>query len=110
MKIVILTIKQQFYQFSLNDPRTNNYAEGGNNAINQSAGVTNPTIFKFTEKLKEFNSEAELDLIQLESGQPPRRRKRTKEVIRQERITRVVEQYDFNNRLGFCRSLGYLYS
>ena len=49
------------------EPRTNNYAEGGNNAINQSMGVSNPTIYKFTENLQLYNCEAETQLLQVDT-------------------------------------------
>ena len=91
------------------DPRTNNFSEGGNNSLNQSAGCANPTICKFIEKLQLYNTEAEMKLLQLMTGQPPARKKRNKEVIRQERILRLVQAYDDNSRLSFCRSRGYLY-
>ena len=39
-------------------------AEGGNNATNQSMGVSNPTIYKFTENLQLYNSEAKTQLLQ----------------------------------------------
>ena len=88
------------------DPRTNNYAEGGNNAINHSMGVNNPTIYKFTENLQLYNCEAETQLLQLDTRlSNPRRPTRNAENDRKEAIQAIVK-----SRVAYCRSLGYWYS
>ena len=93
------------------DPRTNNYAEGGNNAINQSMGVNNPTIYKFTENLQLYNCEAETQLLQLDTRlSNPRRPTRNAENDRKAAIQAIVAGYDVNSRVVYCRSLGYWYS
>ena len=91
------------------DPRTNNYDEGGNNAINQSMGVIKPTFYKFTENLQLYNCEAEPQLLQLDTRlKNPRRPTRNSESDRKAAIQ--VAEYDVNDRVAYCRSLGYWYS
>ena len=93
------------------DPRTNNYSEGGNNSINLSFATNTPTIHKFTEKLQLYNCEHETKLLQMRNNtRNPNRPPRTKEVERMENIAAIVANYNFDDRLEYCRSLGYLYS
>ena len=93
------------------DHRTNNCAEGGNNAINQSMGVNNPTIYKVTENLQLYNCEAETQLLQLDTRlSNPRRPTRNAENDRKAAIQAIVAGYDVNSRVAYCRSLGYWYS
>ena len=91
------------------DPRTNNLSEGSNNALNVSAGCSSPTICKFVDILRRFNSEAELKILQSSTGMNANRKKRNKFVIRDERIKRTVLAYNPANKLSYCRSLGHLY-
>ena len=90
------------------DPRTNNYAEGGNNAINNSMGVSNLTIYKFTENLQLYNCEAETQLLQVDSRpKNPRRPTRNSDSDNKAAIQAIVAGYDVNDRVAYCRSLGY---
>ena len=58
------------YDRTLNgEPRTNNVAEGGNNAIRVAFGCSKPAIWKCLDKVKEFQSQADLILVQHFSGQ-----------------------------------------
>ena len=41
-------------------PRTNNFSEGGNNALRVVTGADHPTLWKSIEKLKEFQIEVNI--------------------------------------------------
>ena len=94
----------------LGDPRTNNNSEGGNNAINLCFGTSSPIMPKFVEKLQLYNCEQETKLEQLFQCRNPNRVPRTSKVIRQEDIRATVAGYSFDDRLRYCRTLGYLNS
>ena len=51
------------------EPRTNNIAEGGNNAIRVAFGCSKPVIWKCLDKVKEFQSQTDLILVHHYSGQ-----------------------------------------
>ena len=83
--------------------------EGSNNALNVSAGCSSPTIYKFVDILRRYNSESELKILQTTTGMNAIRKKRNKFIIRNERIKRTVLAYNPKNKLSYCRSLGHLY-
>ena len=91
------------------DPRTNNFSEGSNNALNTAAGCSSPTIPRLMDILCRFNAEAELKIIQTSTGLQATRKPRSKTVKRSERIKRTVESYSAANIETYCRSLGYLH-
>jgi hypothetical protein len=90
------------------DPRTNNYSEGSNNALNTAAGCSSPTISRLMDILCRFNAEAELKILQTSTGLQATRKPRSKITKQKERIRRTVEGYSSANILTFCRSLSYL--
>ena len=92
------------------DPRTNNNSEGGNNSVNLCFATTSPIMPKFIDKLELHNIEQETKLEQLLRGRNPNRAPRTSEVERQVDIRATVAGYNFDDRLRYCRTLGYLYT
>ena len=90
------------------DPRTNNQAEGSNNALNTAAGCSSPTIYRLVDILQRFNAGAELKMLQEASGQNATRKPRNKTIKAKERVKRTVQGYRSANILTYCRSLGHL--
>ena len=50
------------------DPRTNNFSEGSNNARNIADGCSSPTILRLMDILCRFNAEADLKILQKFTG------------------------------------------
>ena len=90
------------------DPRTNNYSEGSNNALNTAAGCSSPTIYRLMDILKGFNAEAELKILQTATGQEATRKPRNKVLKMKERVKKTVQGYRSANIIAYCRSLGHL--
>ena len=68
------------YDRTLNgEPRTNSVAEGGNNAIRAAFGYSKPVIWKCLDKVKEFQSQTDLILVQHFPGQSNGLKPRRKE-------------------------------
>ena len=91
------------------DPRTNNFSEGSNNALNTAAGCSSPTILRLMDILRRFNAEAELKILQTSTGVQATRKQRNKVLKHNERVKRTVEGYNLANIATYCRSLGYLH-
>ena len=91
------------------DPRTKNFSEGSNNALNTAVGCSIPTIPRLMDILCRFNAEAELHILQTSTGLQATRKPRNKVINHNERIRRTVEGYSSANIVTYCRSLGYLY-
>ena len=93
-----------------NIPRTNNIAEGGNNALRTTFGCSKPTLWKFIEQLKKVQSQTEFILVQHQTGRENAGRQKKKWVTRERRIVNVVSSYDSRDKLGYLRSIGHLFS
>ena len=52
-----------------NDPRTNNYSEGNNNALNQKFACTHPFLLRLLQSLEYFNSNAKQSILRIITGQ-----------------------------------------
>ena len=91
------------------DPRTNNFSEGSNNALNTAAGCSSPSISRLMDILRRFNAEAELKILQTSTGLEATRKPRNKVTKQLERVKRTVMNYDAANIATYCRSLGYLH-
>ena len=99
------------YERTLNgEPRTNNISEGGNNAIRVAFGCTKPVIWKCLDKVKEFQSQTDLVLVQHFTGQSNSVKPRNKWVIRERRIKNIVQEFDSNSdRMAYLRRLSFLF-
>ena len=91
------------------DPRTNNFSAGSNNALNTAAGCSSTTLPRLMYILCRFNAEAELTILQTSTGLQTTRKPRNKVIKHNERIRRTVEGYNSANIVTYCRSLGYLH-
>ena len=92
------------------EPRTNNASEGGNNAINAAFSSTHPSIWVFIETLSKFHSETELKYLQMAAGGQPTERPKKQWRVREEKLKRLVANYDPNAKIDFCRCIGYNYN
>ena len=92
------------------DARTNNFAEGSNNALNTAAGCSSPTIYRLVDILKGFNAQAELKILQTATGMEATRKPRNKTLKTKERVKKTVQGYRSANIVAYCRSLGHLNS
>ena len=91
-------------------PRTNNTSEGGNHSINVAFGCSKPSIWKCLDRIKEFQSQTDLVMVQHLVGQsnsvPPRK----KWLAREEQIKGIVEQYSSgNDTTAYLRRLSFLF-
>ena len=91
------------------EPRTNNASEGGNNALNAAFSSTHPSIWVFIETLSKFHSETELKYLQISAGGQPTERPKKQWRVREEKLKRLVANYDPNAKMDFCRCIGYNY-
>jgi len=100
------------YDRTLNgEPRTNNVAEGGNNAIRVAFGCSKPVIWKCLDKIKEFQSQTDLILVQHFSGQSNGLKPRRKWVARERRIKSIVEAFNAGtDRMTYLANVGYLFA
>ena len=94
------------YQRTLDgDPRTNNVSKGGNHAINVAFGVEKPKFRKCVEKLREFQSEVDCELVQSLTGRrrviPPRRDR----VQREEKRKTLVNNYSSMSLIQYLRKI-----
>ena len=97
------------YESTLNDdPRTNNFSEGSNNALNTAAGCSSPTMSRLMDILTKFTAEAELKILQSSTGMQATRKPRNKFVKRNERIEKTVQEYSLSKIALYCRSMGHL--
>ena len=92
------------------EPPTNNASEGGNNAINAAFSSTHPSIWVFIETLSKFHSETELKYLQMAAGGQPTERPKKQWRVREEKLKRLVANYDPNAKIVFCRCIGYNYN
>ena len=90
------------------DPRTNNQAEGNNNALNTAAGCSSPTIYRLMDILKGFNAESELKILQTTTGLQATRKPRNNTIKMKERVKKTVQNYWRENIVLHCGSLGHL--
>ena len=73
------------------DPRTNNFSEGSNYALNAAPGCSSPTIPRLMNILCRFNAKAELKILQTSTGLQATRNHGTSSYKAHERIRRTVE-------------------
>ena len=90
------------------DPRTNNFSEGSNNALNTAAGCSSPTILRQMDILYRFEAK-ELKTLQPSTGLQATRKPRNKVIKHNERIRRTVYGYNSANLVTNRRSHGYLH-
>ena len=97
------------YERTLNgQPRTNNVSEGGNNSIRIAFGIENPVFWKFVEKLREFQTESDVEIVQSTTGRRrviPRVRER---VRREQKRVKYARDYSLVNMLEYLRKHSYL--
>ena len=94
------------YEATLSDdPRTNNQAEGNNNALNTAAGCSSPTIYRLMDILKGFNAESELKILQTTTGLQATRKPRNNTIKMKERVKKTVQNYRRENIVLQCRFL-----
>ena len=74
-------------------PRSNNSVEGWHNAFANRVITTHPTIKKLAEKIRREQSKFEVDINQLLQGHQSKRKKASY-IKLDERISRVVRNYD----------------
>ena len=85
------------HESTLNDdPRTNNFSKGSNNALNTAAGCFSPTMSRLMSILTKFTAETELKILQVSTGMQATRKSRNKVVKRSERIKKTVEGYSLS--------------
>ena len=95
------------YEANLSDdPRTNNQAEGNNNALNTAAGCSSPTIYRLMDILKGFKAESKI--LQTTTGLQATRKPRNNTIKMKERVKKTVQNYQRENIVLHCRSLGHL--
>lgn len=80
--------------FSTDLPRTNNQAEGFNNAFNHMMGFQHPTIWKFLKIVISQQNLTKQKIAQLEVGaDPPATGMKKKDIERNRRISKAVSEY-----------------
>ena len=89
------------------EPRSNNASEGGNNALAAAFSSTHPSIWVFIETLSNFQSETELKYLQIAAGGQATEKPKKQWRIREEKLKRLVSNYDANTKMDFCRCIGY---
>ena len=77
-------------------PRTNNPVEGLFNAINNSLGKPNPTIWKLIEAFQNEESGARLKMNQVARGDTVKQSKVYKDVT--ERLENMVQDYEHDGK------------
>ena len=99
------------YDAVLSDsPRTNNYSEGNNSALNAEAGCSHPGVPRLLEILKRFNEDADAAIMFAITGAETElvRKRDARCVQLNERIKRAVSFYGKLSVLMYCKSLGSL--
>lgn len=92
------------------EPRTNNASEGGNNGLARMFKSQHPTIWTFIEGLLSFHSEQEMKFLQLDQGGNPNEPQKRKWREREEKLRRLVDEYDPCEMLKFIQTIGYNFS
>jgi len=98
-----------FHAILLNDPRTNNISEGGNNAFNTAAGASHLSMPLYRKHLQLMNAEAETKFGQQSTHQNASRGPRLSTKLKDIRIKALVRSYTGNNMMEYLRSTGSLY-
>lgn len=89
-----------------NVDRTNNHSEAANRRLQNELGMDHPTIWKFIEALRNIQKGRDLYLQQIIAGHEPSQ-KLKKYVQADERISRLVRNFDHRNILDFLKGIAY---
>ena len=91
-------------------PRTNNYSEGSNNALNNTAASAHPSMIpRMLEILRTFNAKTDTMILHILTGKPlPPKKRKTVYVQLEKRVQKSVSFYGQITNVMFCKNLGYL--
>ena len=101
------------YQQTLDElPRSNNYSEGGNHAIQVVFGCAKPVIWKCLDKLKEFQVQTDLIIALNMAGRSNQTSRRKKWVQRETELRNIVSSYSTtdSDKSQYLRRLSFLFS
>ena len=85
-------------------PRSNNSVEGWHSAFATRVASAHPTVKRLADQIRREQSKFEIDIAQLLQGHPPKPKKALYRKI-DERITRVVRQYDSTQILEYLKNI-----
>ena len=74
-------------------PRTNNFSEGGNNALRTSFSCNHPVLWEAIEKLKLFQNETDIKIAHHNTGRTPGNTRRNKWMSADDRKVAVLRTY-----------------
>lgn len=86
--------------------RTNNNVEGWHNAFSSFVGQTHPNIFKFIEALKKEQNLQDFKFAQVSASQPAEPRRKKYRSL-DDRLKKIVENYDKEHIIEFLRSIAH---
>ena len=93
-----------------NDPRTNNYSEGNNNALNWEVACSHPSLPRLLQSLEYFNSDTKQSILRIITGQHSGMKRNEKSLELQQKLVNAVQLYGLISVDMYCRSLGNLNS
>ncbi|XP_053946208.1 uncharacterized protein LOC128855375 [Anastrepha ludens] len=91
--------------------RTNNISEGWHNRLQVVIGKDHPSFYIFLSELQKEQSDTEIMMRQLQSGQQVKKNKYSKRLKHEQRIFNIVSKYheyvDNNDIVTYLKTLGY---
>ena len=88
------------------EARTNNNAEAGFRRLRHDFSCSHPTIFKFIDVLRQLHRSRDLEYDQAENSVPPPAKKKKYAQVN-DRIKKIVEDYDARSHIEFLRAIAH---